>query len=467
MRFDRADKLQPTTDDVSKAAPTPKVAHLSREREELERLFAKFACNRRPLNVSFRDLVAGSNVGNARHGIHAYPARLLPHIPHFLLRTSLISPEATVADPFCGSGTVLLEATLAGCKVAGADANPLARLITRVKLREFDPARLAAARGRLLQRIATRRPKVRIPDVVNLDYWFSRRIQRELHKILGAIERTRDCASREFFLLAFSSTVRDVSFADPRLSVPVRLREDQYDKKHWLFSKTQDRLRRLKNIKVLPAFLERLDSNIARVRDEEGAFSRGLFRGISEDARSLGNLPNDTVDLIITSPPYIGAQKYIRASSLSLTWLRLCGASGLRQLEDHNIGREHFSTRDYEALIPTGLKSADRTLTHLHRINPLRAHIAAKYLEEMRLAIREMRRILRPGRYAVLVVGAGHVCGKSFDTPRFLTEIAEEEGFVLRAHLIDKIRSRALMTKRHHTAGQIDAESIIFLSKGF
>jgi len=192
----------------------------------------------------------------------------------------------------------------------------------------------------------------------------------------------------------------------------------------------------------------------------------GSCLGISEDARALDGVEAACVDLIITSPPYLGAQKYVRACSLSLTWLEMCTASELREVEDLNIGREHYSKSCYHQPLLTGLHEADELLAGVRLKNPLRAHIAAQYLHEMRAAVSEMHRVLKPSGFLVLVLGASTVCGARFDTPRFILRWAEQFGFRLAAHLTDRIRSRALMTKRHHTAGQIDEESILILAKG-
>src|SRR5947208_2086524 len=94
-----------------------------------------------PVRIDFRKLVLWpSYPERATHLIHPYPAKLLAHIPFFFLaQTELSEDGETVADPFCGSGTVLLESVLAGRSAFGADANPLARLIATVKTTKYDP----------------------------------------------------------------------------------------------------------------------------------------------------------------------------------------------------------------------------------------------------------------------------------------------------------------------------------------
>src|SRR5690348_5810975 len=66
------------------------------------------------------------------HGLHPYPAKYIPQIPHSLI-TELSAYGDTVADIFCGSGTTLVEANLLGRNAIGIDANPLACLISEAK----------------------------------------------------------------------------------------------------------------------------------------------------------------------------------------------------------------------------------------------------------------------------------------------------------------------------------------------
>src|SRR5438552_14543498 len=79
-----------------------------------------------PVKVDFRKLVGvGSGVDRFTHLIHPYPAKLLLNIPQFFLNCSRLGgPGQVVYDPFCGSGTVLLEGLVSGWKILGSDSNP-------------------------------------------------------------------------------------------------------------------------------------------------------------------------------------------------------------------------------------------------------------------------------------------------------------------------------------------------------
>ena len=83
----------------------------------------EYNASKTPLSISFREIIKNfSNTERASHSIHHYPAKLLVHIPFFFLSNTILSkPGDIVLDPFCGSGTVLLEAILSGRNAVGFD----------------------------------------------------------------------------------------------------------------------------------------------------------------------------------------------------------------------------------------------------------------------------------------------------------------------------------------------------------
>jgi DNA modification methylase len=412
------------------------------------------------------------------HLIHPYPAKLLVHIPFFFLANDLLSrPGDLVLDPFCGSGTVMLEAQVAGRRAYGADSNPLARLIANSKTTPLDVGSLERTLDRLLDRIPNE-PSGEDPDVVNLRHWFFPHVVRQLQCLRQAIEGVQNAIARDFFLVCFSATLRKVSLADPRLSVPVRLRLGQYPKKHPFGEKSDAHLRKLRRVQVAEVFTRTTRANLARML-RLSPHSGGMPEAeiVCSDARRLvyeyslnghrnNSLDDESVQLIITSPPYPGAQKYIRSCSLSLGWLRLCKSNDLRSYKARTIGREEFTKEECDSVPKTGIPSADRVLTRIANKSRIRATIAATYLHEMRSAIREMCRVLKEGGHLILVAANNRIAGIDFRTVEYLRKIAEECGLSLTTCLIDAIRSRGLMTKRNHTASVITREWVLIFTKG-
>lgn len=438
---------------------------------QIESLIERYAKNHRAINVNFRTMIPELNKAErATHLVHSYPAKLLMHIPHFFLNNTVLSqPGDFVLDPFCGSGTVLLESILGDRNSFGADSNPLARLIASVKVFRYDI-------GILLSYYETLKTTIRkfsnekIPSIINVDYWFLPSIQKQLAAIHNEILEIPELEYRKFFLVCFSNLVKKVSLADPRVSVPVRLRYEQYDNDHPLRVESKKLIDGLKHVDVRKKFLEIVAVNIERVDSFNELHAQRVSRGsvISSDARSLVNkIPNhkQCVDLIITSPPYAGAQKYIRASSLNLGWLHLTDGMPLGHLEKNSIGREDYLIREYKYIQNTGIDAADKLIRRIKKTNPLRAHIAANYLREMREALKESIATLRTGGYFVLIAANNKVCGSEFRTQEYLTEILRQEGLKVIFRLIDDIKSYGLMTKRNKTANVITREWVLLFQK--
>ncbi len=423
---------------------------------DYERLERSYGVSGKPIEVNFRKLVPlYSGVDRATHLVHSYPAKLLLNIPLFFLNCSqLHTKDGNLLDPFCGTGTVLVEALLAGWRAVGADVNPLARLIAQVKVTSINEAMVLNAYETICARYRTADP-IAFSPVMDVDRWFSPSVKKSLGRLLRTIREISDDDTRRFLEVCFSSCVRRVSFADPRLSVPVRLKSTHSEGSH------------SKPVHVKKLFEDTVRVNMVRLR-RLATVDPSLLKYVCilDDARKLGTPPSVDAhtDLIITSPPYAGAQKYIRSSSLSLGWLGLAPEDRLRNLERLTIGREHFSKSEYSSLHDPGVPSARRALHRIWAINPLRAHIAATYLLEMKDALTKACARLRKGGHLVLVIGNNSVCGAPFRNNVYLREILETLGLTLRLELIDDIRSRGLMTKRNTTAAVISREHIcVFL----
>ncbi|KQM79195.1 hypothetical protein ASE74_01095 [Pedobacter sp. Leaf216] len=428
-----------------------------------------------PIEVSFRKLVPELyKTDRATHLIHTYPAKLLMHIPHFFLNNNIFSREGDlILDPFSGSGTVMLESVLAGRNAVGADANPLARLISSVKVTNYNTETLKLHLENL-RKDFSKTGDVIVPKISNINYWFFPRIQNQMAKISHIIQNIHDDKIKEFFLVCFSNCVKKLSLADQRVSVPVRLNPARYPETHPLFTETSKKLAGLEYIDVFEKFEETVRSNINRFINLSKLFSRGVSaKIISDDARKIidGNaqiqgIKKESVSLIISSPPYAGAQKYIRSSSLSLGWLNfLKTVDSLKEFDSYNIGRENYQRKDYCILKKTNVAEADVLLEEIFKINPLRAHIAGNYLREMRSAFEESVKALKQDGYFILIVANNKVCGMEFRTQEYLTKIMLNLGMKLQLELIDDIKSYGLMTKRNKTASVITREWVLVFKK--
>ena len=448
---------QARTRDRSLGAASDRLAELLINRREQ-------GANPLASEVNFLELFPDkSSTERATHLLHPYPAKLIRNIPRFFFSCGDVTPaKSTILDPFCGSGTVLLEAQLSGHKAVGADANPLARLIAMAKLA---PPKADVA-WRQLAQIVDRAQKGAedVPDVVNIDYWFIPHVKTELARLRAALlEICGDPWSSPFMWACFSSCVRRVSLADPRLSVPVRINPERAARYGAKGDQVLQKLERLKTVEVLQVFWQVSSANIRRIK--RTVFPADVPKPVLfEDARTLA-VADGTIDIVMTSPPYVGAQKYVRASSLCLGWLGLSPRGRLRPIERLSIGREHLDAHEAANSLDTGFAAVDARLEQIASKNPMRARIASTYITEMSTALKEAHRVLRTGGKMILVAGPNMVAGLEFDTPGFLATIATANGMCVDLHLIDTIASRGLMTKRNRTAGTIAQESVYVLTK--
>lgn len=422
----------------------------------LRELIARYRREKEPIEVNFRELVSWIKVGErATHYLHPYPGKLLPHIPHFFLAATDISAEL-VHDPFGGSGTVALEAVLAGKNSSFCDANPLARLIAEVKVTGYSTATLRRALHETKE-VFEKITSVPLLEFNNVDYWYTKSTRRYLSLLKHSIDVTQKGKALKFMLVCFSVLVRKLSLADPRLSVPVL-------KEAYANERSPSKSAIWANFEAL------CERNIARAMSFSAHRGRGRNIYVGDSAldycgAGLG-VPPGGIDMVITSPPYGGAQKYIRASSLSLGWLGFTEKTSLREFERVSIGREHYSKHEILQEYKLGIEDAEAVVQRVRSVNPLRAHIAANYLMEMREALAQIHRSIRAGGSFVLIIGNNEVCGIPFLSSEYLRRYCQELGFSLELCLIDTIKSRGLMTKRNKTAGIISREWVYLFRKG-
>jgi DNA modification methylase len=444
---------------------------IKRNNELIRKFKTEFEINNEPIEVKFRELIPELKSGDRyTHLIHSYPAKLLVHIPYFFLNNTVFSKKGdNILDPFNGSGTVYLEGLLSGRNVYGADSNPLAKLIAKVKSTKYETKILEYTLSKLINDVIESDDKV-FAEVVNCDLWFSSRTKNELSRLLFQIKKIEDNNIRDFMLMSFSNCVKKASYADPRISVPVKLNAERYNYNIELKEKILKKINEIDNLDVIQKFESITMDNIKKFkRLELTSIEKNQLKHISNDARCLYKnekelIDDNSIQLIVTSPPYAGAQKYIRSSSLNLGWTQLANVSELRILDKKNIGREIYAISETN-IIETEIKEADDLINKVKLINKSRANIVCQYIIQMKKAIDEMIRVLKNEGFLIIVIGNNKVCNYEFNTQEYLTTYIIEKGLKLEFKLIDSIKSYGLMTKRNKTADIISREYILVFKK--
>ena len=365
-----------------------------------------------------KDLDFGSSdSGYASHAIHPFTAKFPPQIPRLFIE-ELTQSGDSILDPMAGSGTAIVEGLLLRREVFGFDIDPLAVRLCTVKTTWLEPQELerkgleiiegAAATSnseRLLQRELEIRFDLETREF--LDYWFLPGTQLELLSLILTIEKTTDFPVRDFFELVFSSTIiaktggvslaRDLAHSRPHRDLEKKPRN----------AITEFRLRLAKVLKKFQNLPQR---------------AKRVF--VAERNAKDVPLPTESIDLIVTSPPYANAIDYMRAHKFSLVWFgHTTGA--LSALRGRYIGSEKFDPRYTEDLAP----KAQATVQRLEQRDASKSRILRKYLLEMKEVLSEMNRVLKPGKAAVIVVGPSLMRGLEISTHEYLAEIGETLGF--------------------------------------
>ena len=384
------------------------------------------------------------------HGIHKYPAKFFPELPRWIIqRYSQVGDR--VLDPFMGSGTTNLEALLLQRPSVGVDIDPFSRMLARVKTTPLNKDDLLNARERLLRRFDEfdgGQNHDEVPQFPYRDKWFRPYVLKELAFIKGCIHRL-DCAQqmRDFLMIVFSSIIRRVSQADNNCTRTV--------------------IRQKLNKQVAPnysfrLFLRRLDKNIQGMVDlAHTGKSTSVEIPTEASATDLSLYPADTFDLALTSPPYLNAVDYPRTHQLELYWLGFVSGS-LRDLKSEHVGTEVVSAKEYKSLHLTGIDSADAVIQSVYEIEPRRAYIAYKFIQDMMLNLREVNRVLKRGGRYVVVIGSNMVRGHVFESWRYLRDAAPSLGYKIDTWFVSEIINHFIKVPR---AERIEDDYIIVLEK--
>lgn len=387
-------------------------------------------------------------------------------------------------DPFAGCGTVLVEAPVHPShpmRPVGFEINPLARLIAKVKTTPLDRRAVQDAWRRLLGRYHRDSSRAGLSGFPNKRHWFTERVERRLARACRVVDALRDGDVRDFFTVALSSLVRDVSLADPSVSVPVLLDPSRYHDPA-VRRRVQLAVQRKRDADVVGLLEKTVWKNLARIEAWSNSLAfpvRNAIRG--GDARTLatsaylgrgrvGPATNGTlagVDLVLTSPPYANAQRYTRSLRLELFVLGYTSDSREeRDLDRLQVGTERVPESEWEQmLMPTASPTGNRAISRVRRVDSYRAAVVGKYVRDMEAVVRRCSCALRPGGHAVFVVGNNCVRGGVLDNAGIMSELCRSAGLAKVLHLRNRIPNRGLLTKRHPTAGLITHEHVLMFRK--
>lgn len=354
--------------------------------------------------------------------VHPFPARMAPELALNTLKR--LPAKSVVLDPMAGSGTVVRQATNLGHHAIGYDMDPLAVLMSRVWTTPVDDLLISGVYESILRESKRTADQDRYLPWIDDDpetsefvnYWFGQKQQRALRSIAGALEDFKirkyskaKHAAADVVRVALSrivvtkeqcaSLARDTSHSRPHKVVQV----SDYDV--W----------------------DGLEKSLKQVRRRihENPPSQGAHIHLG-DARSLNRINNETIDAVITSPPYLNAIDYMRGHRMSLVWLGY-RMSELRSIRSSAIGAERAPD------FPGAMQAFEEIRNAMGNIEALPKRYGSmieRYSEDIYRMVSEVARVLTSGGAGTFVVGNSCLKGVFINNSAGLAKAASMCGLI-------------------------------------
>jgi DNA modification methylase len=335
------------------------------------------------------------------HGIHPYPAKFIPQIPRALIAHLYPQDGTTILDPFCGSGTTLVEAAAVGAPAIGVDLSPLACLVSKVKVTPLR-AGLGAAAAALATR--ARRRSVPTPTIPAIDHWFKHEVQRALAALVSTIADERDTDRRDALRTALSGII-------------VRVSNQDSDTRYAAVAKD------VTEADVYERFVVAAWSIEHAVRATWGRLAqRPSVEVLHHDVLTVEpSAIGRRVSLVVTSPPYPNAYEYWLYHKYRMFWL---GMDPLAVREREIGARPHYFKR-----------------------NP---QTAADFERQMGTVFGLLSRVVVPGGHVCFQIGNSVIRGEDVDNAALLRRVASPAGFAEVAAMSRAIPRNRKAFNLHH-----------------
>lgn len=363
-----------------------------------------------------------SKISARQRYIHPFPARMAPEIAINSIKD--LRQGEKILDPMAGSGTVLQYAALNKLKPIGFDLDPLAILLSTVITQKINIKRLKE----LSKTVISKAKKITLNKVVLswidndketsdfVQYWFATKQKNSLRKlafVLNNYKKRNGPSAIEVnaLLVAFSriiitkkigaSLAWDISHSRPH--------KVKHENDFNVFEGFE------KSVRYVIAYLES-QKNIRF----KGKISLG-------DVRKMKSIPNNSIDRVITSPPYLNAIDYMRGHKFSLVWLGH-SISSLRDIRSTAIGVEkRIDSRNESVLI-------EKILTVIVKntdVSEKQRGMIKRYINDSVLLMSEISRVLKSGKKATLVVGNSTLSGAYIKNSQVFCEAGKLLGLTL------------------------------------
>lgn len=362
-------------------------------------------------------------LSSSRRNVHPFPARMAPDVALKKIH-DFAKPGARVLDPMCGSGTVIRLAAAADCTAIGADLDPLAVHLTRTAaIGEWSVDLLQRAREVVTaaKRLGPKRPAWIERDAETrdfVDYWFAQAQADDLSRLSRTLmdRPRRDDPLRVALSRVIITKDGGASLArDTAHSRPHRTREDNaFD--------------------VFDGFLaaaDRIESATARQSSDVRPQVRRA------DARSLSFVPSGSIDLVVTSPPYLNALDYLRGHRLTLVWLGWT-VERIRALRAAAVGAERGLSNPSKHVLALLDEGSDR----VSELSPRHRGMVYRFTHDASALWRALARVVKRDGRVVMVLADSQLGGVAISNSGICTSAAALHGFTLTSSEVRSIPAR-------------------------
>ena len=357
----------------------------------------------------------GAKTSTLTHSYHPFHAKFIPQIPRTIIE-HLTKKGDIVLDPFCGSGTTLIEAHVLKRNVIGIDIAPLANLITKVKTTFIDTEKLEKAKQKVYKMIDSQKIKPVIPDFPDQKIWYHEKTLHELGNIWAQILefQKKEPDVFNFFTVAFSSMLKTVANRS----------------EHWNWAFIGDNMLPKINKYNNPNkyFRNILERMVAGMKEFQEVKTKNWVKVLNMNTKDITKKIKKKVDLIITSPPYCFAVDFNRYYRLSYYW----------------FGWEIDRNRDIEI----GARSKRSKKCGID-----------EYFADMKICIKEFYNVLNDNGYCCFTLGNTKKDNKEINAVEKTIEMCVEEGFQLIKHTYRELSKQSMAQKR------IPKEAVLIFKK--
>lgn len=402
------------------------------------------------------------NTKSFTHGFHTYPAMMIPQIAKKLINDFGENSE-TLFDPYCGTGTSLVEASLAGINSIGSDLNPLARLLAKVKTTAIENQTLKLHLLDFDNYLTQYRfgfegsDSIIAPKYPRIDYWFSKDVRQKLAIIQDYIQKIENVHIADFFKVAFSQTVRDTSWTRNSEFKLYRMKKEDIK----IFN--PDPYARMEQV---------LGKNyiglVEYMKAKEHPSSTDVFNLNTIKTIPKKKMAPESVDIILTSPPYGDSSTtvaYGQFSTLANQWLG--HFENGRELDGMLMGGKRASK-----LRKFASEALNDNISDVEKIDRGRALDVVSFFSDYQKSISNISSLVKPNGFSCYVVSNRKVKGQEIYTDTITKDLFELNGF---SHVDTFTRniSRKRMPRNNSPTGNVgqteslmNKEYIVVMQKG-